>query len=221
MLLVSNRDDATISLLNAATLAPLGVIQVAPQPEQIAILPDSSKAFITSGVENQISVVDLKRRVLLTNLAIGGAPDDLDLKPDGGELYITSSSAHGLIVVNTQTNEVSDFLLLGMSPTSAALSEDTQTLWVTDSAAEHVVRVAIQSRQIIPPGPIAVGQSPRTCALSPGGEMLLVVDTGSNDLAVIRTNTLPAASAVLSPPQSPITLIAVGPRPRDLALKTF
>ena len=158
---------------------------------------------------------------MLSNLALDGTPDDLILKPDGGELYIPSSSAHGLLIVNTQTNEVGDFLLLGMSPGAAALSEDVQTLWISDSAAEHVLRVAIQTRQIIPPGPIAVGQAPRTCALTPGGDMLLVVDTASNDLAVIRTKTLPANSLVMSPPQSPITLIPVGSRPRDLALKVF
>ena len=43
MLVVSNRDDATISVLDAATLSPRGVIPVAPQPEQIAILPDCFK----------------------------------------------------------------------------------------------------------------------------------------------------------------------------------
>ena len=39
LLLVSNRDDATVSLLDPVTLAPRGVIPVAPDPEQIAILP--------------------------------------------------------------------------------------------------------------------------------------------------------------------------------------
>jgi len=68
--------------------------------------------------------------------------------------------------------------------------------------------------------PIPVGQAPATCHLSPGGDVLLVVDTASNDLAVIRTKTA-QTSAVLGPPQSPMTLIPVGARPRDLAVKIF
>src|SRR5271170_6773291 len=103
-IVVSNRDDATVSLLDAGTLGAIATIGTAPSPEQIAILPDDSKAFITSGTSNQVSVVDLKRKVLLANLALGGTADDLDLKPDGGELYITSGSAHGLLIVNTDTN---------------------------------------------------------------------------------------------------------------------
>ena len=51
------------------------------------ILPDDSKAFVTSGTTNQISVIDLKQKVLLTNLALGGPPNDLVLKPDGGEVF--------------------------------------------------------------------------------------------------------------------------------------
>jgi hypothetical protein len=51
--------------------------------------------------------------------------------------------------------------------------------------------------------------------------MLLVVDTGSNDVAMVRTKMLPASSGMLSPPFSPITLVPVGSRPRDLAFKIF
>jgi YVTN family beta-propeller protein len=55
-----------------------------------------------------------------------------------------------------------------------------------------------------------VGQAPRTCVLTPGGDILLAVDTASNDLAVIRAKT-----------GSLITLIPVGSAPRDLAVDLF
>jgi YVTN family beta-propeller protein len=55
-----------------------------------------------------------------------------------------------------------------------------------------------------------VGSAPRTSRLTPGGDILLVVDTASNDLAVIRPKTA-----------NLITLIPVGSKPRDLAIKVF
>jgi YVTN family beta-propeller protein len=118
------------------------------------------------------------------------------------------SDAHGLLVVNTGTNEVGDFLTLGMSPTAGTLTPDAQTLYVSDSAAGHIVPVAIAVRQA--QRPITVGQDPRTSRLTPGGDILLVVDAASNDLAVIRAKT-----------SSLITLIPVGTKPRDLAIKVF
>jgi len=46
--------------------------------------------------------------------------------------------------------------------------------------------------------------------LDPGEDLLLVVNEGSNDLAVVRVRT-----------QSLITMIPVGDRPRDIAVKLF
>ena len=59
-MLVSNRGDSTVSVFDAASLALQGVVPVAPAPGQIAILPDASKAFITSSAKDEISVIDLK-----------------------------------------------------------------------------------------------------------------------------------------------------------------
>ena len=157
--IVTNHDDATVSLFEPTTLELLATVNVVPHPEHIAVLPDSSKAFVSSGSANQISVIDLASKKLLANLAIGGEPEDLILKPDGGELYIPSRDSHGLVVVNTSTNEAGDFVLLGMSPTAGTMTPDGQLLYVSDSGAGHVVPVAIGLRQSAPP--ISVGQNRR------------------------------------------------------------
>ena len=76
------------------------------------------------------------------------------------------------------------------------------------SAAGHIVPVAIDQRTVA--RPITVGQQPGPLAFTPGGDMLLVADTQSNDLAVVRTAT-----------GGLITLIPVGAHPRDIAIKEF
>jgi YVTN family beta-propeller protein len=111
---------------------------------------------------------------------------------------------------------VGDFVLLGLSPSAGTLTPDAQTLYAADSAAGHIVPVAVQGRQVARSADgrdnlvISVGQGPTTCLLSPGGDVLLVVDAASNDLAAIRVKT-----------SSLMTLIPVGGRPRDLAVKAF
>jgi len=112
------------------------------------------------------------------------------------------------VIINTETNEAVEFLLLGSSPTQAVLAPDDSLLFVSDSAAGHVVPVAIDQRRVA--RPITVGQQPGPLTFTPGGDMLLVVDTQSNDLAVVRTAT-----------GGLITLIPVGAHPRDIALKEF
>ncbi|MGC2333741.1 MAG: hypothetical protein WA581_19990, partial [Candidatus Acidiferrales bacterium] len=77
-------------------------------------------------------------------------------------------------------------------------------------AAGRIVPVAIGVRQA--GKSISVGQGPQTCELTPGGDMLLVVDTQSDDLGVIRAN---------EPTPSLVTLVSTGSHPRDLAVKLF
>lgn len=101
-----------------------------------------------------------------------------------------------------------DFLLLGLSPTAGTLTADAQTLYVSDTAAGHVIPITIEQRRAA--SPITVGQAPGTCQISPGGDILLVADAASNDVAVIRTQT-----------SSLVTLIPVGSAPRDIAIKEF
>jgi DNA-binding beta-propeller fold protein YncE len=194
------------------------VVHVAPQPEQIAILPDSSKAFISSGDSDRISVVELRKPALIVNLHLGGSAGSLVLKSDGGELYIPSPDAHGLLIVNTWTNEVSDYTLLGSAPTRAVLSPDDQFLYVADSAASEIVPIQINFRQVLNLDVVKTGQQPQTLEFTPVGGMLLVVDTASDDLAVIRTVgcSQPGSSAGCL-----IAMIPVGRGPRDLAIKQF
>jgi len=88
------------------------------------------------------------------------------------------------------------------------MTADGATLYVSDPAAGHIVPVAINIRQMA--HPISVGQSPRNCQLTPGDDILVVVDASSDELAIVRAKT-----------SGLITLIPTGPQPRDLAIKVF
>jgi YVTN family beta-propeller protein len=138
------------------------------------------------------------------------------LKPDGGELYVISPDAHGLQVINTWTHEVGDYMVLGSAPTRGVLSADASTLYVSDSAASHIVPVDIANRRVVRDPDtgrelrIQAGQSPGVLRFDPNENLLLVVNQGSGDVAVIRVRT-----------NSLLTMIPVGEGPQDLALKLF
>ena len=211
--IVTNRDDATLEIFDATTLALRSTIPVAAQPEQIVISLDGTMAFVTATAANQISVVDLRRNVLLTNLPLPGKPDAMLLKPDGGELYVTVPEAHELAIINTWTHELAESMLVGSAPTHGAMSSDGTMLYVSDSDAGHMLAAQTTYRTLQnPDAPVTVGNHPGDCALVPSGDLLVAVDQSSNDLAVIRireqTLTL-------------ITLIPVGNSPREVALKLF
>jgi YVTN family beta-propeller protein len=225
---VVNRDDATLQIFDATTLALRATIPVASAPENVVILQNSDgvTAFIAAnGASNktagevaagtatstgQISVVDLRTNTLLTNLPLPGKPDGLFLKPDGGELYITVPDAHELAVVNTWTHELVEAKVIGSTPGRAVFDESTLVLYVSDSAANGVVPVDVQYRTTSTP--IPVGQMPGALAMDPEvpHNLLLVANEGSNDLSIIRMRT-----------GSLITMVHVGNSPRDIAVLLY
>jgi YVTN family beta-propeller protein len=66
----------------------------------------------------------------------------------------------------------------------------------------------MSTRQLL--RPIMTGRRPGACALDPNGDLLLVADEDSGDVAIVRART-----------QSLITIIPVGLRPRSIAIKLF
>jgi len=161
-----------------------------------------------------MSVVDLRRGVLVTTLELAGKPADMLLKPDGGELYVISPEAHGLQAINTWTHEVGDYMVLGSAPTRGVLSNDGSLMYVSDTAGDRVTPVDILNRRIIrDPGkgfPVPAGDEPTALRFDPNENLLLVVSHGSGDLAVIRVRT-----------NFLVTMIPVGDHPQELAVKLF
>jgi YVTN family beta-propeller protein len=218
--LAVNRDDATLQVFDATTLALRATIPVASGPEDVVILQNSegSTAFVatnsamsfSSSDTAHISVVDLRRNVLLTNLPLPGNPAGMFLKPDGGELYITVPEAHELAIVNSWTHELVESKLIGSTPGRGIFDESTSELYVSDSAANGVVPVDVQYRTTSLP--ISVGQGPGSLAMDPSSphNLLIVADENSNDLAIVRVRT-----------KSLITMVHVGNSPRDIAVLVY
>jgi YVTN family beta-propeller protein len=88
------------------------------------------------------------------------------------------------------------------------MTADASLVYVSDAQANSVTPIAMAARHLL--SPISTGRHPGPCALDHSGDLLLVANEDSNDLAVIRVRT-----------QSLITIIPVGSRPTSLAIKLF
>jgi YVTN family beta-propeller protein len=88
------------------------------------------------------------------------------------------------------------------------MSADASLVYVSDALANSVTPIEMAARRLL--SPISAGRHPGPCALDPSGDLLLVANEDSNDVAVIRVRT-----------QSLITMIPVGSRPSSLAIKLF
>jgi YVTN family beta-propeller protein len=193
---------------------------VCQQPEDIAIMPDSSKAFVACSGSSQVASIALESGKsgdgVLTLMDVGRTPVSLALKPDGGELIVCDFDSDSISIVETGTNEVGSTSLIGQHPTHALVTHDNARLYTSNFGSNSVAVYDIDLGRRI--ATIAVGSHPDGLALSQDQNYLLVLDTQAGDVTVIQKRT----PRKLEPTEySLLTMIPVGLQPNGIVVKAF
>ncbi len=228
-LVVSNRVGGSVSIIDAAAapnaLHVRSVWSGCPGATDVAILPDSSKAFVACSSSHQVMAVQLaappipaslrsrpgtplREDALLALLNTGKTPVSLAMKPDGGEIYAVNYDSGSISEINTSTNEVGGAYLIGTHPVRGLIAGNDSTLYVSNFDSGSLGIFSIDDGQLL--GTSRTGDGPDAMAFSKAGDLLFTVDARSGDVAVIRTLT-----------HSLLTLLPVGNKPNGIAVKAF
>ena len=204
---------------------------ICQQPEDIAILPDSTKAFVACSGSSQVASIalrndggkngdkggDKKNDRVLALLDVGRTPVSLTLKPDGGELMVCNSDSDSISIIETGNDEVGSSLEIGQHPTRGVVTLNNSRLYVTNSGSNSVAVYDIDLGRRI--ATLNVGSRPDFLALTPDQNYLLVLDTQSGDVTVIQKRT--PHRTLETTEYSLLTLIPVGMQPNAIVVKTF
>lgn len=219
-LVVSNEGSGSVSVADPHKLRVRSVFPGCPGATDIVITPDSAKAFITCSASHQVMSLGLAQKPadavtdtdkadrLLALLDVGKSPVSLALKPDGGEAFTSNFEDDSISEIGTSANEVGGTYSVGGGTVRGIVTSDNSTLWNANFKANTVSRYSIDDGKLA--GSIHVGDGPDALALSAEGHLLLVVDSKSGDVAVIRTMT-----------HSMFTLLPCGTKPNDIVVKAF
>jgi YVTN family beta-propeller protein len=233
---VTNRADNSVSIIDAAHLVVRSAINLCIHPEDVAILRDSSKAFISCSGSGQVASVELRKNNvknqvanaqpntnnvendrLLALLDVGKSPVSLALKPDGGELIAFNFEAGSISIVETAANEVSGSYLVGNEPSRGVVSADNSRLYISNFGSNNIAVYDVDLGKIV--AYLSVGTHPDALALSENQNYLLVLDSGSGDLAIIQKRT---PKKKFEPSEySLLTIIPVGMQPNQIVVKSF
>jgi YVTN family beta-propeller protein len=229
-LVVSNQHAGSVSVysINESGL-PLTLRDAyagCPGATDIAILPDSSKAFVACSGGHQVMAIwlaaapdswrgkqdaTLQRDQMLTMLDVGKTPTHIAMKPDGFEVFTMNFDSDSISEVTTWTNEVLGTYVIGAKPSRGIISRDDSTMCVTNFGADSVSLYSIDDGRLV--ASVRTGSRPDALAFSADEHLLLVADAGSSDVAVIRMQSKDGPSLV--------TMLPAGDRPNDLVVKSF
>lgn len=230
-LVVSNRVGGSVSIVDATqppeSMHVRSVFTGCPGATDVAILPDSSKAFVACSGGHQVMAIQLatppqpkhkrapasqsapRKDALLALLDVGETPLSLALKPDGGEIYVANYDSGSISEIDTSTNEVGAAYFVGTHPVRALFANDDSTVYVSDFDADALSVFSADDGQLLPFSP-RTGDGPDALAFSKGGNLLFAVDARSGDIAVIRVSS-----------SSLLTMLPVGGKPNDIVVKAF
>jgi len=238
-LVISNRiaGSVTIYSINDSPTHPLvfrATFSGCPGATDVAILPDSSKAFIACSGGHQIMDLwlaaapaswygqkdpTLQHDHLLCLLDVGKTPTHLALKPDGGEVFSTNFDSDTISEIDTYNNTVLGTDAIGNRPSRAIASgwskhsviPDDDDLWVSNFGAESTSLYAIDDGHVVTA--VRTGSRPDALAFSADEHLLLIANYGSADISVIRMISKDGPSLV--------TLLPAGSQPNDIVVKAF
>jgi YVTN family beta-propeller protein len=229
-LVVSNGQAGSVSVYSINESGPPLTLREAfsgcPGATDIAILPDSTKAFVACSGGHQVMAVwlaatadswrgkqdpALQHDQMLTLLDVGKTPTHLAMMPNGYEVFTTNFDSDSITEISTWTNEVLGTYMIGAKPSRAVVSSDDTTMPVTNFGADSVSFYSIDDGRIVESA--HTGSRPDAMAFSADEHMLLVADAGSSDIAVIRMQSKNGPSLV--------TMLPAGDHPNDLVVKSF
>jgi len=223
-LVAANRRGNSVSIIDAAAHNVRSVFDRCPAAADVAILPDSSKAFVACSGGHQVMAIALadsklnpgKPDRIESLLDVGRAPVQLALKPDGGEVFVSNSLSNSVSEVDTSKNDVGGAYMMGEDPVRGVVSFDNSMLWVANFRSQYVTIYSIDEGKRGPS--IHVGDGPVAMAFSGSHLLIFVVDNRSADVAVVRTAD---ATGLRTAMKSMFTILPTGRGPNAIAVKAF
>ncbi len=208
-LVIAHPGQNRLAFIRAESRKPLGSVEVGRKPGPMVILPDSSKVFVADTEEGKISEADIASLRILAHLEIGAKPSTLALKPDGGEIFVFSASGSGLTIVDAFHANIEASIPTGREPSAAVFRRDSSVLYFATAQDGLVTTFDVQNQTVL--SSTHVGTEPRALALSPDERFVVVADSASASLAILRAD-------LRAKPLTLLTTIPVGARPVDVVV---
>lgn len=169
----ANSGAADVTGFDTSTLAPVSTIPLSGIPQEIAIAPDATTAFVTDAAGGQVIPVNLVNHLQEPPIPTGTGASGIALTPDGHFAVVANTTANTITRIDLTTipPTVSAPLPVPAGPTQVAISPNGLTAYVTSFTGNAVSVVNVNPFTLGPQIP-AVG--PWGDTVSPDGSVLWV-----------------------------------------------
>jgi YVTN family beta-propeller protein len=194
-LIVVNKTDGTISILDAATGKARATVAVDAGPHEVEVLGLSQVAAVASygskaNPGRMVTLVDLISGKVVSRIDIGegSRPHAMKALPDG-RLVVTAEGKRELVIVDPRAAKVTARYPTGHDVSHmVAASPDGRRAYVTSLAAGSVTALDLTSGKIVKD--IPTGKGAEGLDVTPDGREVWVTNREANTITVIDVKTL-------------------------------
>ncbi len=178
---VENSRSGDISIIDAATLAVTGTIQIGASPDEIVASPSGDMLYVSRIVRRddnrptgggEIVAVDPAARTVVWRAAFRGTPNHVAVSPDGRKVYVTIVSGSWVDIIDVAQRAMVDSVEVGTGPHDIEISRDGKHVYVGLIRGTDVTEFDAATKQVI--RKIPMGQNVRPIALTHDEKMLFV-----------------------------------------------
>ena len=206
-LLVLNKDDDTMSVIDADTGETERVIETDFNPHEIAVTPDGSRAFVTCSLGGTLLAIDTGSWEVTHRLEHEHFefPHGVAIRESADELWLAATYSSRIFVIDVDSVEILDVFPTHQDKSHmVALTPDESRAFVANIGSENVTAIDCAERRVLA-DPI-VGEEPEGIEVHPEAGVL-VANQEDGMLSVLDPNTFePVGRALLG--ETPIRVVA-------------
>jgi YVTN family beta-propeller protein len=191
LLLVLNKDDATLAFVDPSTRAVLGTVPTGESPHEIAVSGDGRLAFVSNyggrTPGQTLSVIDIAARKEVHRADLGALRRPHGLAAVGGEVYFTAEVNRLIGRYNPAANAVDWLLGTGQDVTHMIIVRpDERTMFTANIGSDSITVIErgtgapAFSETVVP-----VGKGPEGMDLSPDGRELWAAHSRDGGVSII------------------------------------
>lgn len=200
-LVVVNKSDDTVSILDSATGRMRATVPVEPGPHEAEVAAGGKVVAISNyGRSGQpgrtVTLLDPNGGRVISKIDVGegSRPHGLKALADG-RLLVTAEGTRELLILDPRTGRITARILTGRDVSHmVAASPDGKRAYVTSLAQGALTVIDLVSGKVVQD--VATGKGAEGVAVTPDGREVWVANRDANSLSVIDAKTLAVVSTI-------------------------
>ena len=154
-------------------------------PFNLAVDQNSKWMYVVAQDTDEILVVDLETKVVVTKISVGKHPHSVILDQAGEKAYVSNEWSDCVSVIDLASLEVVDTISTGNGPAGIMLDKKENYLYTVNAYGSDVSVIEVSSKTEVKR--LTAGNNPTGITLSPNGEEALVTGRRANLAAYDET----------------------------------